>query len=59
MNLLVQSRSITNITQIFVFSAVFVCIFQMLLHYVRRYSKFAEKIPPHLHASTVIRYVLS
>lgn len=55
MNLIVQSKNITNITQIFVFCAVFLCLFQMCFQYLKRYSSRSQSIPVNLHANAVIK----
>ena len=55
MNLIAQSKSITNITQIFVFCAVFFCLFQMLIQYLKRYPSLAQSLPANMYPSAVIR----
>lgn len=57
MDLIVQSKSITNITQIFVFFAFFLCWFQTCFHYLRRYSPLAQSIPVHLQPNAVVALI--
>ncbi|CAF0711144.1 unnamed protein product [Brachionus calyciflorus] len=59
MDLTIQSKSISNLTQIWIFFAAHFCLFQFLLNYLPRYSKVYQSIPLHQQASTVIRILSS
>lgn len=59
MDLTIQSKSISNLTQIWIFFAAHFCLFQFLFNFLPKYSKLYQSIPLHQQPSTVIRILSS
>ncbi|RNA01917.1 transmembrane 56-B-like [Brachionus plicatilis] len=59
MDITIQSKSISNLTQIWIFFAAHFCLFQFLHNFLPKYSKLYQSIPLDKQASTLIRILSS
>jgi hypothetical protein len=59
MLLSVESKSMSNVTQMMIFFILHISLFEMLFQYLRKNSAIFLRVPPHKHVQFVLRIISS